>query len=217
MTQLSTSFDVDRSVVAATRPYAWPWDGIIDCSKLGLVVVQAPDSPPPATEQLGALPALIESARRAGVRIVQVDTQPPFQHRMARLERTDDLAGPSPLRRSLRPDIVARSSGWNGFFESSLDSKLRQASITHLLITGYWLEIGVHSTMRAANDMGYECLLVEDAVAAFEPSLTVNSLSSIEMSGGIFGAIGNAAAVVEALAAAPQTSTSAPFQLEKQS
>ena len=55
--------------------------------------------------------------------------------------------------------------------------------------------------MRAANDMGYECLLLEDAVVPADPRLVSAALSSIEMSGGIFGAVGRADAVRTALSA----------------
>jgi nicotinamidase-related amidase len=57
----------------------------------------------------------------------------------------------------------------------------------------------VHSTLRSANDTGYECLLVADACSAHDPALVASSISSVEMSGGIFGAIGTTDAVLAAL------------------
>jgi nicotinamidase-related amidase len=53
--------------------------------------------------------------------------------------------------------------------------------------------------MRAANDRGYECLLVEDAVCSYDEDLTAAALSSIQMSGGIFGAVGTTDAVIDVL------------------
>ena len=99
------------------------------------------------------------------------------------------------------PFPAARLSavGIDGFFGSQLDSLLRASHLTHLLLVGVPLETAVHSTMRSANDMGYECLVVQDATAALDPGLKSNTLSMIEMSGGIFGAIGTAAAVQAAL------------------
>ena len=89
--------------------------------------------------------------------------------------------------------------GIDAFFGSHLDSLLRSLHLTHLLLVGAPLETAVHSTMRAANDMGYECLLVHDATAALAPELKPNTLSMVEMSCGIFGAIGTTAAVLTAL------------------
>ncbi len=100
---------------------------------------------------------------------------------------------------ALRPDRVLRAAGWSGFHGSGLDAVLRAERRDLLLLTGCCLETGVHSTMRAANDRGYECLLVADACASADPGLTANALSTIEMSGGIFGAVGGGTAVAEAL------------------
>src|SRR3546814_10000875 len=95
-------------------------------------------------------------------------------------------------------DTTISSQGVDGFFGSPLESVLRQARIERLLLVGAWLETSVHSTMRTANDMGFECLLVVDACAPGDATLTANSVSMIEMSGGIFGAVGATARVVEA-------------------
>jgi nicotinamidase-related amidase len=67
------------------------------------------------------------------------------------------------------------------------------------VICGQWLETGVHSTMRSANDRGYECLLALDACVPYDPDLVPAARSQVEMSGGIFGAVGETAAVLAAL------------------
>jgi nicotinamidase-related amidase len=100
-----------------------------------------------------------------------------------------------------------RSGGVDGFFASSLDTVLRTLGRDQLLLCGKWLETNVHSTMRSANDRGYECLLVLDACVAYDPDLTSAARSQIEMSGGIFGAVGETAAVLDALLPLPQAST----------
>ena len=48
----------------------------------------------------------------------------------------------------------------------------------------------MHSTLRSANDQGYECLLLTDACAPLDPDTTSAALSMVTMSGGIFGALG---------------------------
>ena len=201
MTQVDLSIEETHATVADTRPYAWPWDGVITPETLALVVIQAPDSPLASDTPPGALTVLADAARRAGITIVEVVTHRPFSDPRG----SAGWPGATSLL-PLEPDFLIHSAGWNGFYESTLDSVLRRAGLTQLLLTGYWLEIGVSSTMRAANDMGYECLLVEDAVASFDPELTAPTLSQAEMSGGIFGAIGASAAVIDAIAAATNTS-----------
>jgi nicotinamidase-related amidase len=63
----------------------------------------------------------------------------------------------------------------------------------------------VHSTLRRANDIGYECLLLEDMCVPLDPDLQESSISQILMSGGIFGAVGESAALLEALQKSTQT------------
>jgi nicotinamidase-related amidase len=58
--------------------------------------------------------------------------------------------------------------------------------------------------MRSANDRGYECLLVADACRPVDPALRAPALSMIEMSGGIFGAVGQSAQVLRALTTYPR-------------
>jgi nicotinamidase-related amidase len=197
MTAQSTDIHDGVSVVAGSRPYPWPWDGRIDPSSLALLVIQAPGPLQQAPGPLAAIGALAETIERAGASTISLVTHPPFR-------RGAPLTGAGSSSVDVIPGttgavVRVESPGWNGFFESTLDVELRRRGITHILLTGYWLEVGVHSTMRAGNDMGYECLLVEDAIVAAEPSITPASLSSIEMSGGIFGAIGTSAAVHDAL------------------
>ena len=183
-----TADRVFSGTVAGTRPYPWPWDGAVDLDTLALLVLRAPfragdPSPESLGEQLAQLARLEEAADRLGILRYSVATRSPHD--------------PTPA-----PNADITAQGWSGFFGSGLDAMLRRHGVTHLVIAGAWLETGVHSTMRTANDMGYECLLVEDACSALDPELTANSLSSIHMSGGIFGATGRTDAVVAALGAA---------------
>ena len=62
----------------------------------------------------------------------------------------------------------------------------------------------MHSTLRSANDRGFECLTVDDACADVEPDVHGNSMSSIMMSGGIFGCYAPLAVLLPELAALAQ-------------
>jgi nicotinamidase-related amidase len=95
------------------------------------------------------------------------------------------------------------AAGIDGFHGSGLDATLRAAGATHLLLAGHGLEAPVHSTLRSANDRGYECLLVLDASSPLRPDLVPAARSMVEMSGGIFGAVGTTRDVLAALVPLP--------------
>jgi nicotinamidase-related amidase len=95
-------------------------------------------------------------------------------------------------------ELALVAAGIDGFYGSPLDAILHRNERTHLLVAGLGLETAVHSTVRRANDRGYECLTVIDACLPHDTALVPASRSSIEMSGGIFGAVGASADVLAA-------------------
>jgi len=169
-----------------TTPYPWPWSGALDASRLAVLVVTAPgiDVVPAITEPVTAFASL-------GVLIVEVRTAPPPQRRPS--PNSARVGGPWPS------DTVVEPQGWDGFHGTPLDGLLRAAARDTLLLAGWWLETAVHSTMRSANDRGYECLLATDLTVGLDPATTAGAISSIHMSGGIFGATGLASDVLAAL------------------
>jgi nicotinamidase-related amidase len=96
-------------------------------------------------------------------------------------------------------DIVVPCAGHDGFFGSGLDAQLRDRGIRQLVVGGLAAEVTVSSTVRSANDKGYECLTLTDTYGALDPTTAAGELKSITMSGGIFGAIGTSAWLVEEL------------------
>jgi nicotinamidase-related amidase len=98
-------------------------------------------------------------------------------------------------------DIVALAYGVDGFSASPLAEGLQGSHITHLIVAGFGLEGPVHSTVRTAADRGWECLVVSDACAAFEPDLAPGAFGTIEMSGGLFGVTATAQSLFSALGA----------------
>jgi nicotinamidase-related amidase len=99
-------------------------------------------------------------------------------------------------------DLVVEASGIDGF-NGSLDDVLRAHGVDHLVVGGFGHEAAVDSTLRSANDRGYECLVLEDGVAPFDDDLGAHALSSVTMSGGIFGAVGTSSALLSALRPSP--------------
>lgn len=189
-------------VVEGTAPYPWPFDGVLDGSRLALVVTGAQqfwfertDGVPAA---LAAIAALAEAVRIGGGSVVFVRHES-GQARPGvgpRLHEPDWELVVTPSA----GDHVVDAAGLDGFYGSPLDGVLRAAGSDHVLVAGLGLEGTVHSTLRSANDTGYECLLVADACSAHDPALVASSISTVEMSGGIFGAVGTTVAVLAALA-----------------
>ena len=104
----------------------------------------------------------------------------------------------------LRPrpgELVIAKPGKGSFYATGLDEALRRRGVTHLLVTGVTTEVCVQTTMREANDRGYECLLVEDATESYFPEFKEATLRMVRAQGGIVGWTAPSAAVLEALGA----------------
>lgn len=100
-------------------------------------------------------------------------------------------------------DIVVRKPGKGAFHATGLDALLRARGITHLLIAGVTTEVCVQTTMREANDRGFECLLVTDCTASYFPRFHASVVEMVIAQGGIVGWAAPLAAVEAAFAAAP--------------
>lgn len=91
---------------------------------------------------------------------------------------------------ALRPapgEIVIDKPGKGAFYDTGLNAMLQKFGISHLLIAGVTTEVCVQTTMREANDRGYECLLVEDATASYFPQFKQATLEMLRAQGGIVG------------------------------
>jgi len=84
-------------------------------------------------------------------------------------------------------EVVIDKPGKGAFYATDLHQQLKELAITQLIIMGVTTEVCVQSTMREANDRGYECLLIEDATASYFPAFKVATLSMITAQGGIVG------------------------------
>jgi nicotinamidase-related amidase len=84
-------------------------------------------------------------------------------------------------------ELVIDKPGKGAFYATRLSEALSVRGITHLLFAGVTTEVCVQTSMREANDRGYECLLIEDATASYFPAFKQASLEMIRSQGGIVG------------------------------
>jgi nicotinamidase-related amidase len=167
---------------------------------------------------------LLAAARQAGLTVIHtreghrpdLADLPPTKKARGRL--TIGIGDPGPMGRilirgeaghdiipelyPLPGEAVVDKPGKGAFFATDLDAMLRSRGLTQLIVCGVTTEVCVHTTVREANDRGYECLVVADCVGSYFPEFHAMGLRMIAAQGGIFGWVAPVDAV---LAALPQT------------
>jgi biuret amidohydrolase len=94
-------------------------------------------------------------------------------------------------------EVIVDKPGKGAFYATNLDLVLRNRGITHIILTGITTDVCVHTTMRDANDRGYECLILSDCTGATDLGNHEAALHMVTMQGGVFGAVATSTAVIE--------------------
>jgi nicotinamidase-related amidase len=94
---------------------------------------------------------------------------------------------------------VVDKPGKGAFYATDLDSMLHNRGIRSLVVCGVTTEVCVNTTVREANDRGYDCLVLEDCVGSYFPEFQTAALAMIKAQGGIFGWVSDSTRFLAAL------------------
>jgi nicotinamidase-related amidase len=172
---------------------------------------------------IGPTARLLAAARRAGMLVIHtreghradLGDLPPSKKARGRFATGIGDMGPMgrilvrgepghDIVEELRPiegEPVVDKPGKGAFHATDLDLLLKNRAIRQLIICGVTTEVCVSTTLREANDRGYDCLVPEDCVASYFPAFHAAALAMVTAQGGIFGWVGASGPLIAALAA----------------
>ena len=99
----------------------------------------------------------------------------------------------------LPDETIIDKPGKGSFYATDLDMVLRRKGVTNIVLAGITTDVCVHTTMREANDRGYECLMLSDCTGATDYDNYLAALKMIKMQGGVFGAVADSEAFIKAI------------------
>ncbi len=170
------------------------------------------------------LAAVIAAARAAGIVVVHtreghradLSDLSPAKHRRGNFPTKIGDSGPMgrilvrgedghdiiPELAPIPGEPVIDKPGKGAFYATDLEAILRSRGIAHLIVCGVTTEVCVHTTVREANDRGFDCLVLSDCTGSYFPHFHEAALAMIKAQGGIFGWVAPSSALLEALAGA---------------
>ncbi len=96
-------------------------------------------------------------------------------------------------------EVIIDKPGKGSFYATDLDLILKRKGIDNIILSGVTTDVCVHTTMRDANDRGYECLVLSDCTAATDYGNYLAALKMIKMQGGVFGTVTDSETFITAI------------------
>ena len=96
-------------------------------------------------------------------------------------------------------EVIIDKPGKGSFYATDLDLVLKGKGIQNIILTGITTDVCVHTTMRDANDRGYECLILSDCTGATDYGNYLAALKMVTMQGGVFGAVADSNALIKTI------------------
>ena len=205
-----------RKYVAIAKPFNFDFDlkktalMIIDmqrdfCSPGGFGEALGNDITP-TKSIIPTVRKVLDAARAKGMKVIHTreghkpdlsDLEP------AKLRRSNSIGKKGPMGRilvrgeyghdivdelqPLKGELLIDKPGKGAFYQTTLQRHLKKHGIESLIVCGVTTHVCVHTTIREANDRGYECLMLEDGTAAFDPRDQEAAIRMVNQQGGIFG------------------------------